>query len=397
MRLVAPAGRTVGCIGRLALLLVIVQISSTLAFIVAPPFRTGVRTAALVPELLNLPVRPLSALVPEPRRLTTSYGTPVDRLDIYIPHDATPLAPRPAVVLALGVHAQPLDHPDIVRLATGIGRLGVVVAVPDSTALRETRILPTEPGHLADAVLVTAARPEVDGRRVGLAGFSAGASMALIAAADPRISADLRFVSSFGGYADAEILLIDVATRTSAVGGVPRAWAPDAGIRRDVLELFVDTVEPAAVRPRLRELLVPAATSDRPPVGPDPAIAAQLEADARVAYLLFNAADRPSARAALDGATPALRARLASISPMSHLDRIATRVFLLHGDGDVAIAVEHSVLLAEALGGDSLARFTRFGRFEHGQPGAGGLSLDDLPDIWRLSSHLNDIVAATTE
>src|SRR5688500_12447925 len=243
MRCVASAGRKAGCFPRVALLLVLFLVGSAICFALLPPVRTAVRTAALVPELLELPLKPLSALIPAPSLTTTTYGAPPDRLDIYVPHDATAADARPAVVLALGVHPPPLDDPEVVRLATSIARLGVVVAVPDSTELRLTRVLPTEAAHLADAVLVTAARPEVDPTGVGLAGTSAGASIALIAAADPRISADIRFVSAFGGYADAELLLIDVATRTAQAGEPPgdqaRPWSPDAGIRRDVMELMI--------------------------------------------------------------------------------------------------------------------------------------------------------------
>jgi dienelactone hydrolase len=397
MRSVAPEARPAGCFPRLALLLVFVLIGSVIAFAVLPPFRTAVRTVALVPELLDLPVRPLSALIPAPALTTTSYGSPPDRLDIYVPQGATDSDPRPAVVLALGVHPPPLEDPEVVRLATSIARLGVVVAVPDSTELRLTRVLPTEPAHLADAVLVTAARPEVDPQRVGLAGTSAGASIALIAAADPRISADLRFVSAFGGYADAETLLVDVATRTTLAEDQVRSWSPDAGIRRDVLELLIAAVEPEAARAPLRDLIAPFVSADDPPLGSDPQVAARLEGDARAGYMLFTARDRAAARAAIDAATPSLRGHLAGISPINHLDGIRAPVYLLHGDADVAIPVEHAVLLAEGLAGDRLGRFTRFGRFEHERPGEGGLGLEDLPDVWSLTLHLNDIVATATE
>jgi acetyl esterase/lipase len=301
------------------------------------------------------------------------------------------------VVLALGVHPPPLDDPEVVRLATSIARLGVVVAVPDSTELRLTRVLPSEPAHLADAFLATAARPEVDPTRIGLAGTSAGASIALIAAADPRISADIQFLSAFGGYADAELLLIDVATRTTLAGGQVRPWAPDAGIRRDVMELMIGAVEPEVARAPLRDLIAPVVAADAPVLGADPAIAARLEGDARACYLLFTARDRVSARAALEAATPALRRHLAGISPMSYLDGLRAPVFLLHGDADLAIPVEHSVVLADALATDRLARFTRFGRFEHERPGAGGVGLEDLPDVWSLTLHLNDIVDTSME
>ena len=39
--------------------------------------------------------------------------------------------------------------------------------------------------------------------RIGLAGFSVGGALSIVAAADPRIRDDVRLVYSFGGYYDA--------------------------------------------------------------------------------------------------------------------------------------------------------------------------------------------------
>ena len=339
----------------------------TVALIVAvlvlprlPPVRTLVITAALVPEFIRLGPAPLSLATTEPTRTTTTYGSPADRMDVYLPGGTSASSRLPAVVLALGVHPQPIDHPDIAGLATAIARAGVAVSVPDSTALRNLRVTPAEPGHLADAFMTLSSRAEVDAQRVGLAGFSAGASIALVAAADDRIAGELRYVSAFGGYADAETLLLDVASGSMVIDGEVVDWLPDEGIRRD-----------------LRTLLTAAIN------------------DPQLAEGFFMAADRASASRLLRLLAP-IRADLAAISPLSHVDRIAAPVSLLHGDADTAIPISHALLLDEALG-DRVARFTRFGRFGHGQPGESGLALDDTPDLWALLLHLHDIVAATTE
>ena len=66
----------------------------------------------------------------------------------------------------------------------------------------------------------------VDARRLGLAGFSVGASFALVAAADPTIADDIAFVNAFGGYYDTADLMAPNRRRTrhlrrhgNAVGG----------------------------------------------------------------------------------------------------------------------------------------------------------------------------------
>lgn len=392
----SPAVRNSKLIRRRVVALLVVAFAVVAVLLLARAVRTAVMTAALVPELINLPARPLTAAVPEPRLLVTTYGQPADRMDVYVPHGASGAEGLAGVILALGVHPQPIDHPDIVRVATGISRLGVVVGVPDSTNLRNLVLTPDEPTHLADAVVALRALPSVDENGVGLAGFSAGASMALIAAADERIADDLRFVSSFGAYADAQLLLTDVATRTAVVDGQVRNWAPDDGIRRDVLELTLATFEDEQTREELRGLLQPVVGSDTPPTGPAPDVVASLEGDQRAVYALFTAADRQAAAVALAGMSTDLRAHLAGISPVDFADGIRAPVYLLHGEPDNAISVGHSALLADRLGG-RIARFTRFGEFGHGPPGLQDLGPAELSDVWELYIYLRDIVAAATE
>jgi dienelactone hydrolase len=329
-----------------------------------PPVRSAVLTAALVPELMDTPVRLLSAATEAPVRVPTTYGTPADPMDVYVPAGAGIGSRLPAVVLALGVHPQPLDSPEIIQIASTISRLGVVVGVPDSSALRNLEVTPAEPGHLADAVLAISERPEVDGSRVGLAGFSAGASMALIAAADPRIADHLSFVSSFGGYADANRLLVDVATNTTITDGVTTPWQADPGIRADIASML---------------------------------LAGDVEsADSIAVDDLLAASERMQAEAAIASFSPKLKDRLAGISPLGFADGIKTHVYLLHGEPDTAIPVAHAALLANGLG-DRVARLTRFGEFGHGRPGVSGIGPDDLGDVVGLYLYLRDIVAATLE
>ena len=329
-----------------------------------PPVRSAVLTAALVPELMDTPVR-----------LFVRFYRRADARVDHVWHPARPngrvhtrrrrqrftITGRRA---RAGHSPQPLDSPEIVQIASAISRLGVVVGVPDSTGLRNLEITPAEPGHLVDAVLALSQRPEVDSSRVGLAGFSAGASMALIAAADPRISDRLSFLSSFGGYADANRLLVDVATNTTITDGVSTPWQADPGIRADIASML---------------------------------LAGELDpSDSTAVDDLFAATERTTAEAAIASFSPKLKERLSGISPVNFVDGIKAPVYLLHGDPDTAIPVAHVALLADELG-DRVARLTRFGEFGHGRPGQSGISPDDLGDIVGLYLYLRDIVAATLE
>lgn len=373
--------------------------AALLALLIAqlPPVRTVLITAALVPEMLDIGVAPLSAVTSAPSRITTTYGSPGDRMDVYIPAGAKAGSRLPGVVLALGVHPAPIDDPRIVKLATAMARAGVVVGVPDSTALRELRVTPDEPPHLADAVLTLAGLPEVDPSRVGLAGFSAGASIALDAAADPRLDGHLAFVSSFGGYADAERLLVDVASRTTLNDdGSVAPWQPDPFIRHDVLELAIQALPEDGQRDLLRTSLAAAVENEDAQVARSLAGTEQFSGDAQHVFDLFTARDRPTAQAAVDALSADLRTQLAGISPTTYASRVDVPVYLLHGVTDTAIPFAHAALLRDALG-LNVQRLTQFGRFGHAQPGSNGLSIDDAGDIAALSLYLRDVVAAATE
>jgi dienelactone hydrolase len=359
------------------------------------PARVTVLSAALAAELMGIG-DPLTLTVPAPRVESTTYGDPPDRMDLYMPIGASSDAPVPAVVLELGVHPPPIDDPAVADIAIAISRLGVIVAVPDSTRLRNLEVDAREGAHLADAFVVVAARPEVDEERVGLAGFSAGASIALLAAADARISDEIRFVSAFGGYANAERLLVDVATRTTEQEGAVLDWAPDAGIRRDVLALAINALDDPDDDARLHAVLDPVVSADTRPTGPDDVVAATFTGDALQIYRLFSASNRPEAQLAVENLSTALREQLAGISPTTVAGLIESPVFILHGRPDTAIPVVHAALLAQALDG-RVERLTLFGQFGHEQPGQGGVGIDDVPDIVALAGYLRAIVAATLD
>ena len=322
----------------LAVLLLVVLVTAAIATI--RPVRLAAQTVALVPELMDAGPRPL-ALVPEPRRVSVTYGTDrQDRLDLYLPQDASASAPRPAVVLVLGVHRVPLSHPAVVRVATAIARIGLVAAAPESAELRAGRLGAGEPAHLAEALRVVARRPEVDPRRVGLAGFSAGGSLALLIAAQPNIAGQVAWVNAFGAYGDAEMLLVEVATRSIVVDGAARPWQPGQLTRGVIRELLLSTARDPDERGSLAVAVDPFLAEERPRVaGADPALARKFQGDARAVYLLVASRTHAEAMRAVASLSPHVRQRLAALSPVRVADRVRARVFLMHDEGDDAIPI----------------------------------------------------------
>jgi hypothetical protein len=375
---------------------VVVALLVTLALLTVPPFRHAVQTAALLPEILDFGVRPLSALTPEPRRIRTTYGDPGDRMDIYLPADAGGDAPTPALLLVLGVHPLPLDHPVVIRVSKAIARLGVGVGIPESSELREHRITPHEPARMAEAFMALADREELAGGTVGMTGFSAGASLALVAATDRRIAGRVAYVNAFGGYADARMLLADIMTRTMVVDGHVMPWQPDEAARVGLLDTLLWPLSSHAERERLRvEALAILLAEPRPTDAHDPAFAATLGDEARAIYELVTAPSREVAEAVIEQAPAATRQHLDSVSPSARAEDVRAQVFLMHDVDDPAIPVSHVHALADMLPEGMLRRTTVFELFHHVQPGE-ELGLAELPELWGLFVHLHELVGVAT-
>jgi pimeloyl-ACP methyl ester carboxylesterase len=131
---------------------------------------------------------------------------------LYTPRSAR--APMPAWLTLHGLTYHGKEHASLVRLARALAAAGNAVLVPD---IPEWRALRIAAGHTVETI--KAAVLELDTRgvtapgRVGVIGFSFGATQALIAASDPALKGHLAGVAAWGGYAD-----IRIAVRSAFLG-----------------------------------------------------------------------------------------------------------------------------------------------------------------------------------
>jgi hypothetical protein len=361
-------------------------------YLAVKPVRVAVLTMALVPELLESAPRPLSAVTADPRRISVTYGGPgPDRMDLYLPTTSPvelgSLDRYPTLMLVLGVSPLPLEDERVVRLATAVARLGFVVAAPESSEMRQRRILPEERDRLISAFEVVAARPEVDPDRIGMAGFSVGAGIALLAAADPRIADRVRYVNAFGSYGDAPALLVELATRSMVVDGERRPWRPGDLSREVFLQLVLELVDEAGVREQIRRRIEPVILGNGPTIESyDPEFAETLEGDARAVYRLVTTTYPSVGEAAIASLSLETRTRLARLSPNLWADGLRARIYLMHDEGDTVIPFAQLEPLVEAIPPDRVARVTDFRFFDHVAPG--GLEPAALPELWALFGHL---------
>ena len=129
------------------------------------------------------------------------------------------------MMLLLG--AGDLPRSDVaVHFADGLARLGIVTLVPESSGMLAERLTFDEVDAVRVSLDLLASQPDVDTDRIGLLGLSASGGVSIVAAAQPDLRDRVRFVNSFGSYADTTSLLVDVSSRSIEVDGQVRPWQP---------------------------------------------------------------------------------------------------------------------------------------------------------------------------
>lgn len=361
------------------------------------PTRVAMQTAVMLPNLLGSGPQPLTLFSPTPRRESLPYRTvadgEADLAELWLPAWASAERPAGAILLVFGVNNLGRNHPAIVRVADALARTGVAVLVPDSRTLLEGRLEVGEIDGVVDAFRLLANRPEVDRERLGIVGFSVGGSLALLAARDPAIAPQVRWVNAFGAFADARTYLAAVAAHAYAGAGpdvVP--WTPTPLAREVYLRFLLDQVDDPDDRAALDSALSePILSAGRP--DPDPVLRASLDTEvARTVHDLLTAATLDDALEAIGELPDESLAFIDAISPVRHLAGMEAEVYLMHETEDRHVPYVESRALADALDdAGRLAGHTEFRLFDHVQP-------DDLdllaaaPELWKLLLHVRQLM-----
>jgi pimeloyl-ACP methyl ester carboxylesterase len=109
----------------------------------------------------------------------------------------------PAFILLHGMAYRGIRHPALVRLASALAASGHVVFIPEIHEWTRLLIAPGLTGPTIEAsVDALRVRGDVDPDRIGVFGFSFGATQALIAAREPWFERHIRAIVAWGGYAD---------------------------------------------------------------------------------------------------------------------------------------------------------------------------------------------------
>jgi len=320
------------------------------------PARVAVQTLLLLPALFpSAPVDPLGLVTAAPIReqYTYAYAGGTVKADLYRPAGG---GRHGAMMLLLG--AGDLPRGDVaVHFATELARLGVLTLVPESSGMLAERLTFDEVDAVRVSLDLLRGQPDVDTDRIGLLGLSASGGVSIIAAAQPDLRDEVRFVNSFGSYADTISLLLDVWSRSIEVDGQVRPWEPEERTRQVV------SIALAGTAPDQANALM----NDPPP-------------------------SRARARELIAQLPLTTVAQLRAISPSTYMARLHAHLYLMHDVNDSFIPFTQSRdLVAQAPAG-LVQRYTEFSIFAHVIPDRPVPWQTFIPDVWRLFWHVHAVL-----
>ena len=333
------------------------------ALVLWHPAMTVLHTVAFVGQMLPGPLKLQRLLTPEPQRMTTTFlqhdGT-LDEAEVYVIPDGKK---RAAVLIFLGATPHGRDDPDAVKLGWALARTGFAVMFYWSETMGlEARLDAAEIVNVVGAFEHLRQQEYVDPERLGLAGFSVGASFALAAAANPRIADDIAFVNSFGGYYAAADLIAQIAAGRALDGERETPWEVDELARK----VFANT------------------------------LLAEPPSDARDA-LLEGVHSIEEARRLYERLPDSFKSDADSISPSQYVGHWSggTVIRVMHDRGDAVIPVEESRRLAAALRQerpDVKLYYTETDIFRHVIPDADTEWEPLLKGAWQVCRHMYHII-----
>ena len=233
--------------------------------------------------------------------------------------------------------------------------LNFLVLVPDMPGMRSFRMRSSDVREVADTFAWLASHPALaPPGHIGIAGFSYSAGPVLLAALQPDIRDQVRFVMAVGGYYSLENVVAYLttgyyrvdqpfSTTASAAGHLsPHPYGKVAFIRSNLYLL-----ENPADRAFFLNYLLDN-RDNRNGLGEQ--VPTSLEPDAQALYDLITNRVPAHVPDLLGKLSPRMRSELVGINPAAHdLSQLRADVILLHGRGDNIIPYTESIALAHAL------------------------------------------------
>lgn len=337
----------------------LVVVAPVFGSVVASNAWIGIKTGLLIADLLPIgPISPLKLVTPPPihERIRYPVSSSQIKADIYRPLG---VGQHAAIIFVPGVISD-FDRPPLVQAATSVTRLGIVVMIPHLKGMQTGRLLSKDVDAVVEAFQYLQGQEFVDGRRIGLAGFCVGSSIALVAAEDLRINDQVALVSTFGGYYDLMDYFTAIATSRTIYNGQQQPWYPGTL----TLSAYTGHILDALDEPADRDILVQTALGGNLKAGMAPAGLSPL---GRTAYGLLTTQDPEEVKALIEQIPAEKLEDLLRVSPSRGIQHLKAPVFIMHDRDDTGAPYTESLKLADTLPEEQRI-YAEFTIFEHVYP-----------------------------
>jgi len=306
--------------------------------------RSQAQALAVLGTALSLPGASTLARV---GRQPTSYETTVAGITATVVRPSS-APPWPALVFMNGATPDGRSHPRVHRLSLALARAGVRVFVPDLAGVAGGEL---SPATLAQAVAVSDAAsssPETADERVALVGVSVGGTLALLAAADPRLQRRISVVACVAPFGDlAEVMRLATTGAYRDGDQLKHRTAPTylrVGLARSMAATLAPTAATADLCRELRALDHESSIPIELPVHAFRQAGAEAE---RLYDLLAN--NDPDRFDSLYAALPLhVREAVVSLSPLHAAGRLCAPVEIAIAPQDTYFPVAEAQTLAAA-------------------------------------------------
>ena len=287
----------------------------------------------------------------------------------------------PAVVFVNGATERGRRHPDVQRLARGLARAGFLVVVPELPGLRRGEITVRTLAATVEVARTIAARPDVREGRVGFVGVSVGASLALCAAEEDRLSGRVSAVAGIAPYAELEEVALLATTGYVRTGGRQVPYDADDFVQLAVARSLAASIPARRDRERLVRFLATIPNErDDPLRGLRPH---GLGPQGRTLVRLLRNRDSTRFDSLWRALPPAVLAAARRLSPAAAVGRLDAPVELATSPEDKYFPVEESRRLAA---GSDRVRLTVTSSLSHAipEPSLGSLGAALAFDGWAV-------------
>lgn len=322
-------------------------------FALTPWGKASFKTLLILPEFIpNSPIKTVNLFSQKPQNQEVQFpsGERTIYADLWLPKGK---GKYPGAVLHLGVDIDRKDE-RAQKLANALSRSGIAILVPNIPSLERRRVLAEGKDDLVASFEYLKSRPEVKSDKVGYVGFCASGGLVMVAAEDPKIADQVKFIAAINPYYDLLSLYKNLTLRQIEDDGQILSWTPNfktveiynretIGLlenkrEREVLNNYLTLIDKERLEGGNFEAL-------------NPKEANSLSQEAKFTHELLTNNDPIKVSFYQENTTVAQKNFVRELSPKTEIDKLKAKTFILMDKNNIYIPFTEAESLHQALGG----------------------------------------------